>query len=234
MTINAKPTFGGARQAGLAGARRPVLDHDLQGLSRRANCSSRPRRGALGAGRTPMDDRRRHQRLSRSVTGRIWPDQFSGPIGIARMSNGAASLGFVAFVRFAAIVSLSLSLTNLLPAPLLDDGHLLFYALEAALCRPLSRGQRVRRPAGGMLLPMAVRRRQRSASAIRVVSGSNTSCRIPCDQEKTTEFRGFWTLSGLQQSCAGIPCPGEQGIFLTPAERQLAHRDNGKQIGATV
>jgi hypothetical protein len=91
---------------------------------------------------------------------------------------------------------------------------LLFYALEATLSRPLSRGPRVRRPAGGMLLLRAVRRRQRSASDIRVVIGSNTSCRIPCGQEKSTEFRGFWTLSGLQQSCAGVPCPGEQGIFV--------------------
>ena len=70
---------------------------------------------------------------------RLAPDQLSGPIGIARMSHGAASLGFVAFVQLAAIVSLSLGLTNLLPVPLLDGGHLLFYALEAVRGRPLGR-----------------------------------------------------------------------------------------------
>jgi len=75
----------------------------------------------------------------RILTGRLAPDQLSGPIGIARMSHGAALLGFVAFVQLAAIVSLSLGLTNLLPVPLLDGGHLLFYAIEAACGRPLGR-----------------------------------------------------------------------------------------------
>ncbi len=77
--------------------------------------------------------------VGRIATGRLAPDQFSGPVGIARMSHTAASVGFVAFVQFAAVVSLSLGLTNLLPVPLLDGGHLLFYVLEAARGRPLAR-----------------------------------------------------------------------------------------------
>ncbi len=76
---------------------------------------------------------------SRIVTGRLAPDQLSGPIGIARMAHGAASFGFVAFVQLAAIISLSLGLTNLLPVPLLDGGHLMFTALEAVRGRPLGR-----------------------------------------------------------------------------------------------
>ncbi len=77
--------------------------------------------------------------VSRIATGRLAPDQLSGPVGIARMSHAAASVGFVAFVQLAAVVSLSLGLTNLLPVPLLDGGHLLFYMLEAARGRPLGR-----------------------------------------------------------------------------------------------
>ena len=71
--------------------------------------------------------------------GRAAPDQFSGPVGIARMSHVAASLGIVAFIELAAILSLSLGLTNLLPVPMLDGGHLLFYAIEAARGRAVSR-----------------------------------------------------------------------------------------------
>jgi regulator of sigma E protease len=77
--------------------------------------------------------------LSRVVTGRSAPDQLSGPVRIAKMSGAAASLGPVALLKLAAILSLSLGLMNLLPVPMLDGGHLLFYAIEAARGRPLSR-----------------------------------------------------------------------------------------------
>ncbi len=77
--------------------------------------------------------------VGRIVTGRMAPDQFSGPVGIARMSHAAASLGGLALVELAAILSLSLGLTNLLPVPMLDGGHLMFYAIEAARGRALSR-----------------------------------------------------------------------------------------------
>jgi len=76
--------------------------------------------------------------LSRVVTGRSAPDQLSGPVRIAKMSGAAASLGLVALAKLAAILSLSLGLMNLLPVPMLDGGHLLFYAIEAARGRPLS------------------------------------------------------------------------------------------------
>jgi len=77
--------------------------------------------------------------LSRVVTGRSAPDQLSGPVRIAKMSGAAASLGPVALLKLAAILSLSLGLMNLLPVPMLDGGHLLFYAIEGARGRPLSR-----------------------------------------------------------------------------------------------
>jgi regulator of sigma E protease len=77
--------------------------------------------------------------LSRVVVGRSAPDQLSGPVRIAKMSGAAAALGLAAYIKLAAILSLSLGLMNLLPIPLLDGGHLVFYALEAARGRPLSR-----------------------------------------------------------------------------------------------
>jgi regulator of sigma E protease len=77
--------------------------------------------------------------VSRVIVGRASADQLSGPVGIARISNIVASWGFPALLNLAAILSVSLALTNLLPVPMLDGGHLLFYAVEAVRGRPLSR-----------------------------------------------------------------------------------------------
>jgi regulator of sigma E protease len=49
-----------------------------------------------------------------------------------------ASIGFVALIHLAAVLSVSIGLLNLFPVPLLDGGHLLFYGIEAARGRPLS------------------------------------------------------------------------------------------------
>lgn len=72
------------------------------------------------------------------IVGRAKPDQLGGPIRIAQFSGEAASLGFLAIVNFAAIISISIGLINLFPIPMLDGGHLLYYALEAIRGRPLS------------------------------------------------------------------------------------------------
>jgi regulator of sigma E protease len=76
--------------------------------------------------------------LWRLVAGRASTDQLSGPVRIAQLSNIAASFGFTALIELAATLSLSLGLMNLLPVPMLDGGHLLFYAIEAARGRALS------------------------------------------------------------------------------------------------
>jgi len=65
-------------------------------------------------------------------------DQLSGPIRIAQVSGQVATAGFVALLNLAAILSVSIGLINLVPVPLLDGGHLLFYAVEAVRGRPLS------------------------------------------------------------------------------------------------
>lgn len=71
------------------------------------------------------------------ITGRASADQFSGPIGIARLSGQVANLGIVALISFVAMLSVNLALINLFPIPILDGGHLLFYAAEAIRGRPL-------------------------------------------------------------------------------------------------
>jgi len=70
--------------------------------------------------------------------GREAADQLGGPIRIAQVSGEVASIGFVALIHLTAVLSVSIGLLNLFPIPLLDGGHLLFYAIEAIRGRPLS------------------------------------------------------------------------------------------------
>lgn len=70
--------------------------------------------------------------------GREAADNLSGPIGIAHMAGEVAKVGMLALFHFAAVLSVSVGLINLLPVPLLDGGHLLYYAVEALRGRPLS------------------------------------------------------------------------------------------------
>jgi regulator of sigma E protease len=72
------------------------------------------------------------------VTGRESANQLGGPIRIAQVSGQVATFGFVPFISLAALLSVSIGLLNLFPIPLLDGGHLLFYAIEAIRGRPLS------------------------------------------------------------------------------------------------
>lgn len=72
------------------------------------------------------------------VAGRESADQLGGPIRIAQVSGQVATAGFTALIHLAAVLSVSIGLLNLFPIPLLDGGHLLFYAIEAARGRPLS------------------------------------------------------------------------------------------------
>ena len=67
--------------------------------------------------------------------------QLTGVVGIAGISRKAASHGFYDLIYLAAFISVSIGLINLFPIPLLDGGHLLYYACEAVLGRPL--GERV-------------------------------------------------------------------------------------------
>lgn len=76
--------------------------------------------------------------LGRLVVGRASTDQLGGVVRIAQMSGEAASMGFSTLINLAGLLSVSIGLLNLFPIPLLDGGHLLFYAIEAVRGRPVS------------------------------------------------------------------------------------------------
>ncbi len=64
--------------------------------------------------------------------------ELGGPLKIAQVSGQAATLGLESFIFFAALISINLGFINLLPIPMLDGGHLLFYGIEAIQRRPVS------------------------------------------------------------------------------------------------
>jgi len=65
-------------------------------------------------------------------------DSLGGPIMIVQMAKDSAENGFVSFLSFMAIISINLGILNLLPIPVLDGGHLMFFTLEAIFRRPVS------------------------------------------------------------------------------------------------
>jgi regulator of sigma E protease len=78
------------------------------------------------------------QYLFKVFIGRESADQLGGPIKIAQIAGQAATFGFAALLQVVAILSASVGLINLLPVPVLDGGHILFYAIEAGRGRPVS------------------------------------------------------------------------------------------------
>ena len=80
------------------------------------------------------------QAVWQMIIGARSTDELGGPLRIAQMSGEVAQYGFSAILPFMAVLSINLGLINLFPIPVLDGGHLLFYAAEAVRGRPL--GQR--------------------------------------------------------------------------------------------
>ena len=78
--------------------------------------------------------------LGEFISGARNTDELAGPLGIAQMSGQVAKLGMAQVIFWTALLSINLGLLNLFPIPMLDGGHLLFYAIEAVRGRPL--GQR--------------------------------------------------------------------------------------------
>ncbi|HEB96712.1 MAG TPA: sigma E protease regulator RseP [Sedimenticola thiotaurini] len=86
--------------------------------------------------------------LGRMLTGEASVKNLSGPISIAQTAGRTASYGVVYFLKFLALVSISLGVLNLLPVPVLDGGHLFFFLLEALRGSPVPeewqlQGQRI-------------------------------------------------------------------------------------------
>ena len=76
--------------------------------------------------------------LGRMVLGQVSWKNLSGPLTIADYAGQSAALGWISFVGFLALVSVSLGVLNLLPIPLLDGGHLMYYVAEVFTGRPVS------------------------------------------------------------------------------------------------
>ena len=76
--------------------------------------------------------------LGRMVTGKASVKNLSGPISIAQIASSSASAGFTHFLWFLGVISLSLGILNLLPIPVLDGGHLLYYLIELVKGSPVS------------------------------------------------------------------------------------------------
>ena len=76
--------------------------------------------------------------LGSMLTGAGDSSQLGGPIRIAKISGQVAEFGIIPFISMMAYISISLGLINLFPIPMLDGGHLMFYAFEKILGRPLS------------------------------------------------------------------------------------------------
>ena len=76
--------------------------------------------------------------LGRMVIGKVSLDNISGPVTIAQFAGQSAMIGLTAFLSFMAMVSISLGVLNLLPVPILDGGHLLFYLIEIVKGSPVS------------------------------------------------------------------------------------------------
>jgi regulator of sigma E protease len=76
--------------------------------------------------------------MGKMLIGKASVDNLSGPISIAQYAGQSATMGLAPFIKFMALVSVSLGVLNLLPIPVLDGGHLLFFAIEGIKGSPVS------------------------------------------------------------------------------------------------
>ncbi len=128
-----KDNFGNSRRIGILGITRAMGATDLK-----PNPMPPPQALVMGVQETWFVIDRTLNYIGGVVVGREAADQLGGPIRIAQISGQVASIGFVALIHLAAVLSVSIGLLNLFPIPLLDGGHLLFYSIEAMRGRPLS------------------------------------------------------------------------------------------------
>jgi len=95
------------------------------------------------------------QTLQSMLVGQVSVEHLSGPISIAQVASSSASMGLMSFVSFMAYLSVSLGVLNLLPVPMLDGGHLLYYLIEMVTGKPVpDKVQRIGLRIGMMLVLM--------------------------------------------------------------------------------
>jgi len=99
--------------------------------------------------------------LGKMVLGEVSMKNLSGPITIADYAGQSAAMGVAAYLGFLALISISLGVLNLLPIPLLDGGHLLYYVAELVKGSPVSEqaweiGQKIGIALLGMLMVFAI------------------------------------------------------------------------------
>ncbi len=94
--------------------------------------------------------------MGRLVTGKLGLNSISGPVGIAQGAGDSGRGGLVSYLFFLALVSISLGTLNLLPIPMLDGGHLLYYVLEIIRRKPVSDGLKSAGAYVGLLLLFAL------------------------------------------------------------------------------
>ncbi len=128
-----KDNFGNVHRIGVLGVSRSSAPGDIR--TERSNPIAAVQ---LGAQETWFVIERTTSYITGLIVGREKADQLGGPIRIAQISGQVATAGFVALMNLTAVLSVSIGLLNLFPIPLLDGGHLMFYAVEAIRGRPLS------------------------------------------------------------------------------------------------
>ena len=128
-----KDSFGNAHRLGVLGITRATAPGDV--VTERVDPATAL---WLGVKETWFVVDRTLAYIGGVFTGREAADQVGGPLRIAQISGQVATIGLAALMHLAAVLSISIGLLNLFPVPLLDGGHLLFYAVEAVRGRPLS------------------------------------------------------------------------------------------------
>lgn len=94
--------------------------------------------------------------IGKMVTGALSPKNLSGPLTIAQVAGDSANSGWYAYFSFLAYLSVSLGVLNLLPIPVLDGGHLVYFLVEAVRGRPVSEASQMQGIRIGMALLMGL------------------------------------------------------------------------------